>query len=133
MRFKVNFVLFALVALPLTAASIQDAKPETVGLFKERLQRIHDTIQHHMEARQIAGAVTLVARKGHLAHLEAHGLMDLDSKKPMTRDSIFRIFSMSKPVTGVAILMLIEEGKVRLNDPVSKFVPEFKGMKVAVA
>jgi CubicO group peptidase (beta-lactamase class C family) len=132
MRFKVNSALFVLVALPLTAASIQETKPETVGLSTERLQRIHETIQRHMEARQIAGAVTLVARKGHIAHLEAQGAMDLDSKKPMAKDSIFRIFSMSKPIAGVAILMLMEEGKVRLNDPVSKFIPEFKGMKVAV-
>ena len=67
-----------------------------------------------------------------MAHLEAHGLMDIDSKKPMAKNSIFRIWSMSKPVAGVAILMLLEEGKVRLNDPVSRFIPEFKGMKVAV-
>jgi CubicO group peptidase (beta-lactamase class C family) len=133
MRFKVNFVCIALVALPLTAASIQETKPETVGLSRERLQRIHETVQRHMDSRQIAGAVTLVARKGHIAHLEAHGAMDLDSNKPMSKDSIFRIFSMSKPIAGVAILMLMEEGKVRLNDPVSKFIPEFKGMKVAVA
>jgi CubicO group peptidase (beta-lactamase class C family) len=133
MRFKVNFACIALVALPLTAASIQETKPETVGLSRERLQRIHETIQRHMDSRQIAGAVTLVARKGHIAHLEAHGAMDLDSKKPMSKDSIFRIFSMSKPIAGVAILMLMEEGKVRLSDPVSKFIPEFKGLKVAVA
>jgi CubicO group peptidase (beta-lactamase class C family) len=132
MRFSLNFACFVLVALPLTAASIQETKPETVGLSRERLQRIHETIQRHMDAHQIAGAVTLVARKGHIAHLEAQGAMDLDSKKPMAKDSIFRIWSMSKPIAGVAVLMLMEEGKVRLNDPVSKFIPEFKGMKVAV-
>jgi CubicO group peptidase (beta-lactamase class C family) len=132
MRFRANFALFVLAALPLTAVSIQETKPESVGLSKDRLQRIHDTIQRHMDGRQIAGAVTLVARKGHIAHLEAQGWMDLDSKKPMAKDSIFRVFSMSKPITGVAILMLMEEGKVRLNDPVSKFIPEFKGMKVTV-
>jgi CubicO group peptidase (beta-lactamase class C family) len=132
MRLSVKFAFFVLVALPVTAASIQETKPESVGLSRERLQRIHETMQRHMDAHQIAGAVTLVARKGHIAHLEAHGVMDLDSKKTMRKDSIFRVFSMSKPVTGVAILMLMEEGKVRLNDPVSKFIPEFKGMKVAV-
>jgi CubicO group peptidase (beta-lactamase class C family) len=132
MRLSVKLAVFVLAALPLTAASIQETKPESVGLSRERLQRIHETIQRHMDARQIAGAVTLVARKGHIAHLEAHGVMDLDSKQTMRKDSIFRIFSMSKPITGVAILMLLEEGKVRLNDPVSKFIPEFKGMKVAV-
>jgi CubicO group peptidase (beta-lactamase class C family) len=132
MRFNLNLAFFALAALPLTAASIQETKPETVGLSRERLQRVRETIQRHMDGRQIAGAVTLVARKGHIAHLEAQGMMDLDSKKPMAKDSIFRIYSMSKPIAGVAILMLMEEGKVRLNDPVSNFIPEFKGMKVAV-
>ena len=102
MRFKVNIAILVLVAFPLTAASIQETKPETVGLSKERLQRIHETIQRHIDGRQIAGAVTLVARKGHIAHLEAHGAMDLDSKKPMAKDSIFRIYSMSKPIAGVA-------------------------------
>jgi CubicO group peptidase (beta-lactamase class C family) len=75
--------------------------------------------------------VTLVMRKGRLAHLEAHGFSDLDARKPMTKDAIFRVWSMSKPVTGVAILMLMEEGKLRLNDPVSRFIPQFKDMKVA--
>ena len=65
-------------------------------------------------------------------HFEAQGLKDLESKQPMTRDTLFRMASSTKPVTGVAVLMMIEEGKVRLNDPVSKFIPEFKGMKVAV-
>ena len=102
------------------------------GLSRERLQRIHETIQRHIDSHDISGAVTLVARKGRIAHLEAHGFMDLESKKPMAKNSIFRIWSMSKPVAGAAILMLMEEGKVRLNDPVSRFIPEFKGMKVAV-
>jgi CubicO group peptidase (beta-lactamase class C family) len=133
MRFRVSFVVFALVALPLTAASLPEVKPEGVGLSTERLQRIHETVQRHIESHQISGAVTLVARKGRIVHLEAHGVMDLDSKKPMAKNSVFRIWSMSKPVAGVAILMLMEEGKLRLNDPVSKFIPEFKGMKVAVA
>ena len=132
MRFPLSFAFSALIALPLAAASLQESKPEDVGLSKERLARIHETIERHMSARQIAGAVTLVARKGRIAHWEAHGLMDVDSKKTMGKDSIFRIYSMSKPVAGVAILMLMEEGKLRLNDPVSKFIPEFRGMKVAV-
>ena len=128
---KCSFVL-AVALLPLGAASLPAGKPEEVGLSSERLQRIHETIQRHIDAGDISGAVTLVARKGRLAHLEAHGLMNLESRKPMTKDAIFRIASMSKPVTGVAILMLMEEGKVRLNDPVSRFIPEFKEMTVAV-
>src|SRR2546427_5055264 len=107
-----------LFALPLAAATIQGAKPEDVGLSSARLHRIHETVQRHIDARDVSGAVTLVARKGRIAHLEAHGAMDLESKKPMSKDALFWIASMSKPVTGVAILMLMEEGKVRLNDPV---------------
>jgi CubicO group peptidase (beta-lactamase class C family) len=129
MRLHLNFALALLAGLPLTAASV---KSESVGLSEERLVRIHDTIQRHIDAHRISGAVTLVARKGRIAHLAAHGLMDVESKKPMAKDSIFRVWSMSKPVAGVAILMLMEEGKVRLTDPVSTFIPEFKGMKVAV-
>src|SRR5687767_3737968 len=93
------------------------AKPEELGLSSERLRRIHDTMQRHINAGNIAGAVTLVLRNGKLAHFEAHGMADIESKKPMSKDALFRIWSMSKPVTGVAILMLMEEGKLRLNDP----------------
>ena len=74
----------------------------------------------------------MVSRKGRVAHFEAQGLMDIDAKTPMRKDAIFRMASMSKPVTGVAILMLMEEGKLRLTDPVSRFIPEFKNPKVAM-
>ena len=121
-----------LLAMPLMAASIQAAKPEQVGLSAERLVRIHETVQRHIDTHDISGAVTLVARKGRVAHFEAQGTMDLQSNQPMRKDALFWIASMSKPITGVAILMLMEEGKVRLNDPVSKFIPEFRGLKVAV-
>ena len=83
-------------------------------------------MQRHIDAQTFSGAVTLVARNGRIAHFEAHGLMDLESKKPMQKDAIFRIMSMTKPVVGVAILMMMEEGKVRLTDPVSKFIPELQ-------
>lgn len=108
------------------------SKPEDVGLSVERLPRINETVQRYLDSKQLAGAVTLVARRGRVAHFEAHGVMDLDSRTPMRKDAIFRIASMSKPVTGVSIMMLMEEGKLRLNDPVSRFIPEFKEMKVAV-
>lgn len=87
----------------------------------------------HVEAHDISGAVTIVARKGHVVHYEAHGLMDIESKKPMTKDALFRLASSSKPVTAVAILILLEEGKLKLTDPVSKFIPEFRDSKVAIA
>jgi CubicO group peptidase (beta-lactamase class C family) len=127
-----RLIPFALAAFSLSAASIQTTKPEEVGLSSERLQRIHEAIERHIDAHDFSGAVTLVARKGRVAHLEAHGLVDMDTKKAMSKDTLFWIASMTKPVTGVAILMLLEEGKVRLADPVSKFIPEFRGMKVAV-
>jgi CubicO group peptidase (beta-lactamase class C family) len=124
-------LVVALLALPLVAATTK-AKPEEVGLSSERLPRIHAAIERHIAAGDIAGAVTLVARKGRLAYLEAQGVMDLASKKPMATDTIFHLASMTKPIVGVAILMLMEEGKLRLTDPVSKFIPEFKSLQVAV-
>jgi CubicO group peptidase (beta-lactamase class C family) len=120
-------------AWALPGAALPEAKPEQVGLSAARLQRIQETMARHIAEHNISGAVTLVARKGQLAHLAAHGLMDVEGKRAMAKDAIFRIWSMSKPVTGVAILMLMEDGKVRLNDPVSRFIPEFKGMQVGVA
>ncbi len=125
-------VLFLAATLTLTAA-VPTGRPEDVGLSSERLQRISDVVQRYIGAKEITGAVTVVTRRGKVARFEAQGMMDLESKMPMRKDGIFRIASMSKPVTGVAILMLVEEGKVRLNDPVSRFIPEFKDTKVAVA
>jgi CubicO group peptidase (beta-lactamase class C family) len=132
MLFRTGFAFLLLAGLPLAAAAVPEVKPETVGFSGERLQRVRETMQRHMSANTMAGAVTAVVRRGRLAHLEAHGLMDVEAKKPMTKDAVFRIWSMSKVVGGVAILMLMEEGKIRLNDPVSKFIPAFKGMKVSV-
>jgi CubicO group peptidase (beta-lactamase class C family) len=126
-------VLAALCALTLTlTAAVPNGKPEDVGLSSERLQRINDVMQRYIGAKEIAGAVTVVARRGKITHFEAHGMADLESKAPMRKDGVFRIASMSKPVTGVAILMLVEEGKVRLTDPASRFIPEFTDTKVAV-
>ncbi len=120
-----------ILARPLTAAA-PAAKPEDVGLSTDRLKRVAELVQRHISAGSFTGAVTLVARNGRIAHHEAHGLMDLEAKKPMVKDGIFRIMSMTKPVVGVAILMMMEEGKVRLQDPVSKFIPEWKNMTVGV-
>ena len=114
------------------AGSVAMAKPEDVGLSSERLMRVHEAVQRHIDAGSLSGAVTLVARHGKIAHLDAHGLMDVESKKAMPKDGVFRLASMSKPITAVAVMMMVEEGKVRLNDPVSRFIPEFKSMKVAV-
>jgi CubicO group peptidase (beta-lactamase class C family) len=122
----------AFVALFLTAAVAPSGKPEDVGLSSDRLQRINEVVKQYIESNQISGAVTVVSRKGQIAHFEAQGLMDLESRTPMRKDAVFRIASMTKPVTGVAILMLMEEGQLRLNDPVSRFIPEFKNTRVAM-
>lgn len=120
-------------ALLLNAGSVPAGKPEDVGFSADRMRRIGAAMQQHIDAGDISGAVTLIARRGQIAYFEAQGLMDIESRKPMPRDAIFPLASMSKPVAGAAVLMLLEEGKVRLSDPVSKFIPEFKNMKVAVA
>ena len=122
----------ALLTLPLQAGTIVAGKPEDLGFSSERLARIHDAVQRHIDAKSLAGAVTMVVRNGRIAHLEAHGLIDIEANRPMPKDGIFRLASTSKPVTAVAVMMMVEEGKVRLTDPVSRFIPEFKGMKVAV-
>src|SRR5688572_25960585 len=127
----VILLVVAALAWPLEAAA-PTAKPEEVGLSSERLKRLTELMQRHIEARTFSGAVTLVARNGRVAHFEAHGLMDLESKKPMQKNAIFRIMSMTKPVVGISVLMLIEEGKVRLTDPVSRFIPELRGLKAVV-
>ena len=112
-----------LAAAPGLALLAETATPQSVGLSSERLQRVHELVDRTIAAGEISGAVTLVARNGQVAYLEAQGVMDLATKKPMQPDSMFRMASMSKPVAAVAILMLAEEGKVRLSDPVSRFIP----------
>ena len=128
----------ALVAAALTAVATgvlaegPTAKPETVGLSSERLARVGTLMQSHIAAKDISGAVTLVARHGKVVHLDAHGVADIDARRQMQTNTLFRMFSMTKPVTAVAVLMLMEEGKLLLSDPVSKYIPEFRDPKVAV-
>jgi CubicO group peptidase (beta-lactamase class C family) len=133
-RKRLAYALIGLVGVPASIALVPTTpKPEEVGFSSERLQRVHDAVQRHIDAKELSGVVTLVARRGRVAHFEAQGLMDIESKKPMPKDGIFRLASMSKPITGAAVMMLIEEGKIRLSDPVSRFIPEFKNLnKVAV-
>jgi len=106
------------------------ASPEDVGLSSQRLERIGNTVEQSINEGRIAGAVVLVARHGKVAYFKAFGMADRDAKKPMRTDNIFRICSMSKPITSVAVMMLYEEGRFLLNEPVSDFIPEFKNMKV---
>jgi CubicO group peptidase (beta-lactamase class C family) len=122
----------AALAVSGLGATIAMTKAEDVGMSAERLKRIHPMIQSHLDGRDFSGAVTLVARKGKVVHFESHGFADVESKKPMANGTLFRLASMTKPVTAVSILMLMEEGKLVLSDPVSKFIPEFKSPQVAV-
>jgi len=104
--------------------------PESVGLSSERLERISQNIQKSVDENRIAGAVSLVARHGKIAYFKAFGMANREDKKAMQTDHIFRICSMTKPITSVAVMMLYEEGRFLLNEPVANFIPEFKEMKV---
>jgi CubicO group peptidase (beta-lactamase class C family) len=115
------------------AAGAQTVRPEQVGLSTDRLERIGELMQASVDAGDISGAVTLVARNGQIAHLEAFGYSELETRKPMRTDSIFRIASMTKPITATAIMMLVEDGSLRLSDPVSRFIPAFADIEVGVA
>jgi len=128
-------VLIAIL-FPVAASLAQElptAKPETVGLSSERLQRIATAVQRNIDDKRIAGAVTMVVRRGQVAWFRAQGMADREAQKPMRSDEMFRICSMSKPITSVAVMMLYEEGYFTLEDPVSKYLPEFKDPKVYVA
>lgn len=108
------------------------SSPEEVGMSSERLELINEVMQRHIEAGDIQGAVTAVARRGKLVHFEAHGLMNVGADRPMQEDSIFIMMSSSKPVLGVAAMIMVEEGLIRPEDPVSMYLPEFADMQVAV-
>ena len=117
----------------IVAGSLPTGRPEDAKFSSQRLSAIHETIQRHIDAGDITGAVTMVASRGRIVHFEAHGLMDLASKRPMAKDSMFRIMSMTKPVTAVAVMMMEQQGRLHVTDPVSKYIPEFKQMKVSTA
>jgi CubicO group peptidase (beta-lactamase class C family) len=123
--------LFLLGALA-TAQDLTPAKPESVGLSSERLERIATAVAHNIDDQRISGAVTLVARHGHVAWWKAQGMMDREAARPMATDAMFRICSMTKPITSVAVMMLYEEGKFLLGDPVAKYLPEFRNARVLV-
>jgi CubicO group peptidase (beta-lactamase class C family) len=127
-RLRAGLVCTAL-ALPCGASlagSVPTAAPEDVGLSSERLERVGEVVRGHVEAGDVAGVVTLVARRGRIAHFEAQGVMDIESGEPLRRDSIFGLASMSKPITAAAVMMLVEEGEIDLTDPVSRYIPEFE-------
>jgi len=124
-----GFLILGVLAF---AQDLSPSKPEAVGLSSDRLERIGTAVQHEIDDKRIAGAVTMVIRRGHVAWFKSQGMMDREVSKPMQPDAMFRICSMTKPITSVAVMMLYEEGRFLLDDPVSKYLPEFKDPKVLV-
>jgi CubicO group peptidase (beta-lactamase class C family) len=125
----VVLVCAALVALQMPSTAQRGPAVDS-GVSPERVQRIGQLMDRHIAAGNIPGAVTLVARKGRIVHFEARGLADLASRRPMARDTVFELFSMTKPIVATAIMILAEEGRLTLNDPVGKFVPEYQRLSV---
>jgi CubicO group peptidase (beta-lactamase class C family) len=121
------------VAAPVRAQSLVSAAPESVGLSGERLAQIGKVFGAEVDQGRLPGAVVAVARRGKLVYFEALGYQDKPADKKMQKDSIFRVYSMTKPWTSLAAMMLVEDGKIQLTDPVSKFLPAFKELKVSVA
>ena len=124
--------LLCLLATAAHAQTLPTAKPEDVGMSSERLARIAARLRTDAEKGVIPGSVLLVARNGRVAMFEASGLRDPQTKAPMTKDAIFRIYSMSKPITSVSAMLLFEEGKLTLDQPVSRYIPALGKLKVGV-
>jgi len=111
---------------------VNTISPEEVGVSSTRLNRISRVMQSYVDKKELAGLITLIARRGQVLHFECFGMMDIEANKPMQSDTLFRIYSMTKPITSVAVMMLYEEACFQLNDPVSKFIPAFKDVRVFV-
>src|ERR1035438_5445803 len=115
---------------PRPASDLTVTSPEAVGFSTQRLERLHALMQQAVDQKQIAGIVTTLARHGKVIDYRTYGQRDMASGAPMTKDVIFRDFSMTKPVTGVAMMILYEEGKWLPSDPIAKYIPEFAHLKV---
>ncbi len=122
----------AFAASLVSAQSLPTAKPEEVGLSSEKLAQLTAVIKSKIAEGRYPGAVGLVARKGKIAYFEALGVRDPATNAPMTKDAIFRLYSMTKPFVSVATMMLVEEGRILLGDPVSKYLPKLKNLQVSV-
>ena len=114
----------------LDAPIIDRVEPEAVGLCSRRLERVRDWMARQVESRRLVGLLTLVARRDRVAFLDLCGDRDREAGKPLTVDTVFRIYSMTKPITSVAALMLYEEGRFQLDDPLSRYLPEFRNLQV---
>ena len=134
LRFRTIGLLMLLlaVAAPSRGQELPRSRPEHVGLSAARLERLTETLQQYADSDRLAGAVLLVVRRGQVAYLEAVGERDREASSPMTPDAIFRIASQSKAIVSVAAMTLVEEGRLRLSDPVGRHLPEFLKTTVAV-
>lgn len=130
-KLLVAFLCFVL-STPAWAGALPSAAPEDVGLSSQRLNQIDTVLKGDIDKGMIPGAVVLVARKGKIAYFKSFGMRDKEKGLPMEKDSIFRAYSMTKPLVGVAAAILLEEGKLLLSDPVAKYIPAFKDVQVAV-
>lgn len=132
MRTRVPSTLIFLISVVLSTRAVElpRATPESAGMSSDRLQAVTALLRQYVADRKISGAVAGVARRGKLVYLEPVGLQSFETKAAMTEGSLFRVYSMTKAVTAVAVMMLVEEGKLRLADPASKYLPEFKSVRV---
>lgn len=129
---SLSLSILATVCVYTAAAQFPTITPESAGFSSTRLDRIDGLIQEHIDSEKIAGVVGMILRDGKAVYLKSFGMMDREADQPMRKDAIFRIASMSKAVTSVAVMMLYEEGRFLLNDPLYKFIPSFKDAVVAV-
>jgi len=133
LRSKLLIAFFCFIFIsPAWAGGLSETVPEAVGLSSQRLGQIDTLLKGDIEKGMIPGAVVLVARKGKIAYFKSFGMRDKEKGLPMEKDSIFRAYSMTKPLVGVAAAILLEEGKIVLNEPVAKYIPAFKDVQVAV-
>jgi CubicO group peptidase (beta-lactamase class C family) len=122
----------SVVLLSGVLARVPQSTPESEGFSSERLARISVVLRDEIDKGTLPGAVTLIARHGKVVHFEAHGYLDSGKTRPMTQDAVFRLFSMAKPFVSVVAMMLVEQGRMKLSDPVATWIPEFKDMQVLI-
>src|SRR6516165_9579651 len=131
-RLLFTTLLLVIAARFASASELPTARPSDVGLDADKMQQARDAVKALIDKKEMAGAVIAVARHGKVAMFEALGEMEAGSGKVMKPDAIVRIYSMTKPITTVAAMILVDEGKIGLNEPVSKYLPEFKNLRVLV-
>src|SRR3954451_2373629 len=127
-----SLALLLALSASIAAQDLPTAKPADVGLSAERLERITQWLREDSQKGTIPGAVVMIVRNGKVAYFESVGALDPQTKAPMRKDAIFRIYSMSKPITTVAVMMLYEQGKITLDEPIANYIPAFKEMKVGI-